>query len=136
MRLTHLTLFMLLGFTTALHAQHTQPQMAEDALRHRSLAEAQQLMVNCLVSGKGSELCLADAKAMCTGLAIGKYCGLKSGSISDLVGALQATSKAHIVAAQCMDAKKPYEDCLWDLQTACKGLANGKYCGLVHSHSF
>lgn len=136
MRVTHLALLVLVSFTTTAHAQHSPQQIAEDALRHRSLAEAQQLMIKCLGTGKSSEFCLAEAKGMCTGLAIGKYCGLKESAIGNLQGALQATSKAHTVAAQCLDAGKPYEDCLWDLQTACKGLAIGKYCGQVHSHSF
>jgi hypothetical protein len=136
MRLMSWTLLVLISFTTVAHAQHSPKQIAEDALRHRSLAEAQQLIAKCLVSGKGSELCLAEAKGICAGLAIGKHCGLKESAISNLIGALQATSKAHTVAAQCLESGKPYEDCIWDLQTACRGLAIGKYCGLVHSHSF
>lgn len=136
MRMARLTLGVLISFTAVAHAQHSPKQIAEDALRHRSLAEAQQLIVKCLGSGKSSELCLAEAKGICTGLAIGKYCGLKESALSNLVGALQATSKAHTVAARCLESGRPYEDCVWDLQTACRGLAIGKYCGLVHSHSF
>jgi hypothetical protein len=136
MRSMSWTLWAIISFTTVANAQHSPKQITEDALRHRSLAEAQHFIVKCLGSGKNSEFCLAQAKGICTGLAIGKYCGLKQSAIGDLAGAIQTTSTAHAAAAQCMDAGRPYEDCLWNLQTTCQGLAIGKYCGLVHSHSF
>jgi hypothetical protein len=69
-------------------------------------------------------------------LAIGKYCGLREEAAADPAKSFRVTSQAHLAASQCMEGGKPYEDCLWDLQTACKGLGVGKFCGMVHAHSF
>ncbi len=46
----------------------------------------------------------------------------------------RAMAKAHEEAARCLEAGKPEEQCQKALQTACKGLAIGKYCGLKHEH--
>ena len=43
-------------------------------------------------------------------------------------------AKAHEQAAQCLATGKPYDDCQKQLQTACKGLALGKNCGMRHAH--
>ena len=41
---------------------------------------------------------------------------------------------AHEAAAKCLESGKKEEICLKELQTACKGLAIGKHCGMKHQH--
>jgi hypothetical protein len=41
---------------------------------------------------------------------------------------------AHEAAAKCREAGKGEEVCNKELQTACKGLAIGKFCGMKHEH--
>jgi hypothetical protein len=132
---TQLAPLLLLASASGAFAQHDSRQIAEDALRHRSLARAQELSAKCFAE-KNAKECLDEMKKLCVGLTIGKYCGLRQEAISDPVKSLLKASKAHVAAAQCMDAGKPYEDCVWDLQTACKGIGIGKDCGMVHAHSF
>ena len=46
----------------------------------------------------------------------------------------RAIAAAHEAAAQCLEAGKGEKVCMAELQTACKGLAIGKYCGMRHAH--
>lgn len=46
----------------------------------------------------------------------------------------RAMAAAHEAAAQCLASGKGETPCLKELQTACKGLAIGKYCGMKHAH--
>lgn len=46
----------------------------------------------------------------------------------------RAMAAAHEGAAKCLESAKKAELCEKELQTACKGLAVGKYCGLKHVH--
>ena len=46
----------------------------------------------------------------------------------------QAMAKAHAQAAQCLESGQSSNTCQQQLQTACKGLALGKNCGMRHSH--
>ena len=46
----------------------------------------------------------------------------------------RAMAAAHEGAAKCLEAGKKEEVCMAELQTACKGLAIGKYCGMRHVH--
>lgn len=46
----------------------------------------------------------------------------------------RAMATAHENAAKCLEAKKDEATCNKELQTACKGLAIGKYCGMKHEH--
>ena len=46
----------------------------------------------------------------------------------------RAMVAAHEGAAKCLEAGKKEEVCMAELQTACKGLAIGKYCGMRHAH--
>lgn len=46
----------------------------------------------------------------------------------------RAMATAHANAAQCLESGKGSEACLKELQTACKGLGIGKYCGMRHAH--
>jgi hypothetical protein len=46
----------------------------------------------------------------------------------------RAMAAAHEAAARCLEAGKPEDACLKELQVACKGLAIGKYCGMRHEH--
>jgi len=125
----------LLSATSAL-AQHSPQQAAEDALRHSAMAEAHSSAAQCIAKTHDLDACLATLKTNCSGLGIGKYCGLKQEAWQEPAKSLALTAQAHQAAAQCIASGKAYEDCVWDLQSACKGLAIGKYCGMVHAHSF
>jgi hypothetical protein len=46
----------------------------------------------------------------------------------------RAMAAAHEAAAKCLEAGKKHDVCQAELQTACKGLALGKYCGMRHEH--
>ena len=46
----------------------------------------------------------------------------------------RAMAAAHQAAAKCLESGKDEEQCLKDLQAACKGLAIGKHCGMRHEH--
>lgn len=41
---------------------------------------------------------------------------------------------AHTAAAQCLESGKDAQQCMKELQAACKNLAIGKYCGMKHAH--
>ena len=43
-------------------------------------------------------------------------------------------SAAHEAAAKCLESGKKEDLCMKELQTACKGLGIGKYCGMKHAH--
>ncbi|SFD92710.1 hypothetical protein [Paracidovorax konjaci] len=46
----------------------------------------------------------------------------------------RAMAAAHDAAAKCLESGKGHDQCMKDLQAACKGLAIGKYCGMKHQH--
>jgi hypothetical protein len=46
----------------------------------------------------------------------------------------RAMAAAHEGAAKCLEAGKGEDQCLKELQVACKGLGIGKYCGMRHVH--
>ena len=46
----------------------------------------------------------------------------------------RAMAQAHEAAALCLEAGKAEEGCVKELQSSCKGLAIGKYCGMRHEH--
>jgi len=46
----------------------------------------------------------------------------------------RAMAEAHEAAAKCPESGKKPDQCLKELQTACRGLALGKYCGMKHVH--
>jgi hypothetical protein len=46
----------------------------------------------------------------------------------------RAMAQAHEAAARCLESGKAESECLKELQTACKGLGIGKYCGMRHEH--
>lgn len=54
--------------------------------------------------------------------------------IKDDIARHRAMAVAHEAAAKCLESGKKEEICLKELQTACKGLAIGKYCGMKHQH--
>jgi len=114
---------------------HSEKELKEDASRHRAMAAAHATAARCIRDKNNTATCLADLKSSCAGLGIGKYCGLKQEAWSDAAKSLRLTAQAHQTVAQCLDAGQPYESCLRGLQTACKGLAVGKFCGMVHSHT-
>jgi uncharacterized protein YgiB involved in biofilm formation len=46
----------------------------------------------------------------------------------------KAMAAAHESAAKCLESGKKHDDCMKELQTACKGLGIGKHCGMRHEH--
>ena len=46
----------------------------------------------------------------------------------------RAMAAAHEGAAKCLESGKKEDVCNKELQSACKGLAIGKYCGMKHEH--
>lgn len=46
----------------------------------------------------------------------------------------RAMAAAHESAAKCLESGKSEDTCLRELQSACKGLGIGKYCGMKHVH--
>ena len=46
----------------------------------------------------------------------------------------RAMAEAHEAAAKCLESGKKPAQCTKELQTACRGLALGKYCGMKHAH--
>lgn len=46
----------------------------------------------------------------------------------------RAMAAAHDAAARCLESGREYDQCLKELQAACKGLGIGKYCGMRHEH--
>lgn len=58
-------------------AQHSDKEAKEDVKRHRAMAVAHEATAKCLESGKKHDLCMKELQAMCKGLAIGKYCGMR-----------------------------------------------------------
>ncbi len=46
----------------------------------------------------------------------------------------RAMAAAHEGAAKCLESGKKADQCQKELQTSCKGLAIGKYCGMKHEH--
>lgn len=46
----------------------------------------------------------------------------------------RAMAAAHEAAAKCLASGKGEKVCAAELQTACKGLAIGKFCGMKHVH--
>ena len=46
----------------------------------------------------------------------------------------RAMAAAHTAAAQCLESGKDAQQCMKELQAACKNLAIVKYCGMKHAH--
>jgi hypothetical protein len=46
----------------------------------------------------------------------------------------RAMAQAHESAAKCLESGKSEDSCVKELQSSCKGLAIGKYCGMRHEH--
>lgn len=46
----------------------------------------------------------------------------------------RAMAAAHEAAAKCLESGKSEDQCMKELQAACKTLAIGKYCGMKHVH--
>lgn len=46
----------------------------------------------------------------------------------------RAMAAAHEAAAKCLESGKGEDQCMKELQAACKSLAIGKYCGMKHVH--
>ena len=71
----------ILGSLFALNAiaQHSDKDVKEDVARHRAMAAAHEAAAKCLESGKKADACYKELQASWTGLAIGKYCGMRRG---------------------------------------------------------
>ena len=49
----------------------------DDIARHRAMAVAHENAAKCLEAGKSDEVCEKQLQVECTGLAIGRFCGMK-----------------------------------------------------------
>ena len=58
-------------------APHSDKEIKEDITRHRAMAAAHEGAAKCLESGKKPDMCEKELQAVCKGLAVGKYCGMK-----------------------------------------------------------
>jgi len=73
--------FVVLGWPVSAPAQGTVKPLSahvkKDIERHRAMAAAHEAAARCLEAGKDEPQCLKELQAMCKGLAIGKYCGMR-----------------------------------------------------------
>lgn len=58
-------------------AKDDPAQTKREIAQHRTIAAAHEAAAKCLESGKDEEICNAALAKACTGLAIGKFCGMK-----------------------------------------------------------
>jgi hypothetical protein len=72
--------------------------------------------------------------ALCAFMSTAALAQHSAQEVKEDVARHRAMAAAHEAAAKCMEAGKGEKVCLAELQTACKGLAIGKYCGMKHSH--
>lgn len=75
---------------------------------------------------------LAAALALAAGLAHAQSHGDKEAKQD--AQRHRAMAAAHEAAAKCLESGKKHDACQKELQSACKGLAIGKYCGMKHEH--
>lgn len=58
-------------------AQGLDKRTVDDIQRHRIIAAAHENAARCLESGRNDAVCEGELQTACTGIAIGKYCGMK-----------------------------------------------------------
>lgn len=74
------------------------------------------------------------ALALCVGMTATAWAQHSTKETQQDIERHKAMAAAHSAAAQCLAAGKKHDDCMKELQAACKGLAIGKYCGMRHAH--
>ena len=74
---------------------------------------------------------LLALSALCSTAAIAQH---SADEVKQDVARHRAMAAAYEAAAKCLEAGKGEKVCVAELQTACKGLAIGKYCGMKHAH--
>ena len=72
--------------------------------------------------------------SLCAFMATAALAQHSAQEVKEDVARHRAMAAAHEAAAKCMEAGKGEKLCIAELQTACKGLAIGKYCGMKHGH--
>jgi hypothetical protein len=50
---------------------------SEDIAKHRQMARAHEEAVRCLESGEKETVCQERLRAACSGIAVGRYCGMR-----------------------------------------------------------
>jgi hypothetical protein len=60
--------------------------------------------------------------------------GHASKEVKEDIAKHRAMASAHEAAAKCLESGKKEDVCYAELQSACKGLAIGKFCGMKHAH--
>ena len=78
-------------------------------------------------------LTLAALLAACVPIALAQA-NKASEHVKTDISRHRAMAAAHEAAARCLESGKAEAVCLKDLQSVCKGLAIGKYCGMKHEH--
>ena len=68
-----------------------------------------------------------------TALSIALAQGLDKRTVDD-IQRHRAMAAAHESAAKCLESGRNDAVCEGELQTACAGIAIGKYCGMKHEH--
>ena len=58
-------------------AAKVDPHRAEDIARHRQMAKAHEEAARCLESGTDEAQCHSQMRAVCKGIAVGQYCGMR-----------------------------------------------------------
>ena len=58
-------------------AQGLDMRTLNDIGRHRAMAAAHEGAARCLELGRNDAVCEGELQKACTGIAIGKYCGMK-----------------------------------------------------------
>lgn len=76
----------------------------------------------------------APLLALCAFMATAALAQHSGQEVKEDIARHRAMAAAHEAAARCMEAGKGEKVCIAELQTACKGLAIGKYCGMKHGH--
>jgi len=54
-----------------------EPHRREDIAKHRQMARAHEDAARCLESGEKETVCAERLRAACTGIAVGRYCGMR-----------------------------------------------------------
>lgn len=68
------------------------------------------------------------------GWSFGAWAQHSNKEVQEVIARHRAIAEAHEAAAKCLESGKKPAQCTKELQTACKGLALGKYCGMKHAH--
>jgi hypothetical protein len=64
-------------FALAAFAADDPAQTKREIAQHRAIAAAHEAAAKCMEAGTAEDICNAELAKACTGIAIGKFCGMK-----------------------------------------------------------